>query len=130
MQHGAVITERYKENRHHIGAALRTRLRARLQPRCTLITYVGSRLGLRRGDRRRPGDELPAMRTSNASSRSGIPGRAKNLSRNPESSRPCGICREMLADFAPNCAVIVPSEQGIARVPVAALLPNKYQRKT
>ena len=45
---------------------------------------------------------------------------------------PCGICREMLTDFAAGCAVIVPGatpEQPPRRVPVEQLLPEKYRRQ-
>jgi cytidine deaminase len=42
---------------------------------------------------------------------------------------PCGICRELLADFARDCTVIIPVEEKLARVPVAELLPSKYFRK-
>ena len=43
---------------------------------------------------------------------------------------PCGVCREMLADFAPGCMVLVPGDQGVARVPIGDLIPNKYVRKS
>ena len=43
---------------------------------------------------------------------------------------PCGICRELLSDFARDCAVIIPANAGLARVPIAELLPSKYVRKT
>jgi len=38
---------------------------------------------------------------------------------------PCGACRELLVDYAPDCVVIVPGEM---KVPVAALLPLPYRR--
>ncbi len=41
---------------------------------------------------------------------------------------PCGICREMLTDFAPGAVVILAREEGLARVPVEELLPAKYRR--
>jgi cytidine deaminase len=41
---------------------------------------------------------------------------------------PCGGCREMMADHAPDAVVIVPTADGLARMPVAALLPLPYQR--
>jgi cytidine deaminase len=41
---------------------------------------------------------------------------------------PCGACREMLADFAPQAQVIVPLADGLARVPIMSLLPLPYQR--
>jgi cytidine deaminase len=42
---------------------------------------------------------------------------------------PCGACREMLMDFDPAAAVIVPDARGeLMRVGVRALLPLPYQR--
>lgn len=40
---------------------------------------------------------------------------------------PCGACRELLFDFAPEARVIVP---GPRVLPVRALLPFPYQRET
>jgi len=41
---------------------------------------------------------------------------------------PCGICREMLSDYAPDARVIVPAEPAPRVVPLAELLPNKFVR--
>ncbi|MCU0805407.1 MAG: hypothetical protein MUF79_10020 [Burkholderiales bacterium] len=41
---------------------------------------------------------------------------------------PCGLCRENLSDFAPAARVIVPEGEGVAVVPIAALLPNKFAK--
>lgn len=38
---------------------------------------------------------------------------------------PCGACRELFVDHAPDCYVIVP---GNMKVPVMALLPLPYRR--
>lgn len=38
---------------------------------------------------------------------------------------PCGACRELLVDYAPDCLVIVP---GNMKLPVAALLTMPYRR--
>ena len=38
---------------------------------------------------------------------------------------PCGACRELLVDHAPECWVIVP---GGVKLPISALLPLPYQR--
>jgi cytidine deaminase len=38
---------------------------------------------------------------------------------------PCGACRELLADYAPGCLVIVP---GKVKFPVTAMLPLPYRR--
>ncbi len=41
---------------------------------------------------------------------------------------PCGICRELISDYAPDAAVIVPGAEGPERVSIRTLLPNKYTR--
>lgn len=41
---------------------------------------------------------------------------------------PCGACRENLLDFDRDAMVIVPTEEGLLRVPVRSLLPVPYQR--
>jgi cytidine deaminase len=40
---------------------------------------------------------------------------------------PCGNCRQMLADYAPHCDVIVPTELGAAKVKARDLLPGAYR---
>lgn len=122
-----VISERYKENRHHIGSALRTRS-GKIYTAVHLDTYVGrasvcaeavcvgSALSAGEGDI----ESIVSVRHP----------RPRETYREIQVVSPCGICREMLADFAPNCAVIVPTGAGIDKVPVKDLLPNKYLRKT
>ena len=41
---------------------------------------------------------------------------------------PCGACRENLTDYDPGAMVIVPTPDGLRRVPVRSLLPVPYQR--
>jgi cytidine deaminase len=41
---------------------------------------------------------------------------------------PCGACRELLTDHAPDTAIIVPTPGGLRRWPVRDLLPLPYQR--
>lgn len=41
---------------------------------------------------------------------------------------PCGACRENLLDFDREAMVIVPTAEGLRRVPVRSLLPVPYQR--
>lgn len=41
---------------------------------------------------------------------------------------PCGMCRELIADYGPQARVIVPGPQGDQGVSIASLLPNKYTR--
>jgi cytidine deaminase len=41
---------------------------------------------------------------------------------------PCGACRELLLDMAPDALVIVPGPGGLVKRPVRLLLPAPYQR--
>ena len=41
---------------------------------------------------------------------------------------PCGMCRELIADYAPDAKVIVPGDTGPILVAISDLLPNKYHR--
>jgi cytidine deaminase len=40
---------------------------------------------------------------------------------------PCGSCRQMLSDYAPDCEIIVPGESGPLRIAARELLPHAYR---
>jgi len=120
-----VIRARYKENRHHIGAAVRT-ASGRIYSAVHLDTYVG-----------RASVCAEAIALGQALALDDTPVVAVASVRHPrpaEKAReigivaPCGICREMLTDFAPGCRVVVPGPAGPEARSVEDLLPNKYRR--
>jgi cytidine deaminase len=39
---------------------------------------------------------------------------------------PCGMCREMISDYAPQADVIIPGDDGLEIFKVADLLPHKF----
>ncbi len=41
---------------------------------------------------------------------------------------PCGACREMLIDYAPDALVILPAPEGPLKLPARRLLPMPYRR--
>lgn len=41
---------------------------------------------------------------------------------------PCGACRELITDYAPDALVIVPGPVGLVKLPVQALLIVPYRR--
>ena len=42
---------------------------------------------------------------------------------------PCGMCREMIGDYAPDARVLMPGADGtVSATSIAALLPGKYRR--
>lgn len=40
---------------------------------------------------------------------------------------PCGNCRQILSDYAPNCEVIIQKKNGVVKVSTQELLPFAYQ---
>jgi cytidine deaminase len=117
------IAKLYKENRHHIGAALRTKA-GRVYTGVHLDTYVGRASvcaeAVALGRALAEGEtEIEAI-VSVRHPRPAEPDRTIRI------VSPCGICREMLADFAKNCRVVVPGDSGPVAVEVDELLPRKY----
>lgn len=42
---------------------------------------------------------------------------------------PCGMCRELISDYATDALVILEDSSGIYKTPVLSLLPVKYERE-
>lgn len=120
-----LIRARYVENRHHIAAALRTKS-GKIHTGLHLDTYVGRAsvcaeavavgMAMAAGDR----DIATIVSVRHP--------RPREANQTIQVVSPCGICREMLADFAPECRVIVPVDGGLVSVAPRELLPNKYFR--
>lgn len=122
----AQIRERYKENRHHIAAALRTRS-GKIHTGIHLDTYVGRASVC--AEAVAVGKAMAAGDTDIEAIVSVRHPRPREANQEIQIVSPCGICREMLADFAPECRVIVPVNGEVGEVDVKDLLPNKYFRK-
>lgn len=113
----AIIGLRQRQDWHHIGAALRTRS-GRVFAAVHLEAYVG-RVAICA--------EAIAVGMGAAAGDTDIEVIVA-VNRAGKVVAPCGICRELISDYAPNAHVIVPGVEGPERVPVTALLPNKYVR--
>ncbi|HVZ07867.1 cytidine deaminase [Rhodopila sp.] len=122
----AIIWQRYRPGWHVVGAALRTRA-GRVFTGVHLEAYVGriaicaeavtlGRAATEAGDT--DIETIVAVRHAGGHD----PGTALKV------AAPCGMCREMIADYSPAAAVIVPSANGLVRKPIAWLLPDKYVR--
>lgn len=125
----ALITERYIENRHHIAAAVRGGS-GRIYTGLHLDTYVGRASVC--AEAVALGQALGAGETRIEAIVSLRHPRPREQHRDCKIVSPCGICREMLTDFAAGCAVIVPgatADQAPHLVPVEQLLPEKYRRQ-
>ncbi|MHC4600591.1 MAG: cytidine deaminase [Planctomycetota bacterium] len=110
-----IIRKRYRKDWHGVGAALRTKSGKRFSAVC-IEAYVGRisvcaeaiaiGMGAAEGD-----TEIDTIVAVNWKG---------------EVVSPCGMCREMISDYAPEAKVIVPGGEVENLVPVGDLLPNKF----
>jgi cytidine deaminase len=112
-----LLGQRYRRDRHEIGCALRTRsgrvfaavnvdTRLRRMAVCAEAITIG--MAAAAGD-----TEIEVIVAVNRQ------GRVVS---------PCGACREMIADYAPEARVIVPGRGAPVEVAVSDLLPLRYQK--
>jgi len=113
-----IISKRFRQNYHHVGAALRTKCgkvisAVHLEAHVGRVAVCAEAVAL--GIAAVEGDlEIETMVA---------------VDRHGNVVSPCGMCRELISDHAPGCRVIVPVENGtVAVVHVADLLPIKYKR--
>jgi len=121
----ALIKDRYLENRHHIAAAVRGGS-GRVYTGLHLDTYVGRASvcaeAVALGQALSMGEKTIAAIVSIRHPR------PREAHKDCRIVSPCGICREMLADFAPGATVILRNSEGVRLAPVESLLPEKYRR--
>jgi cytidine deaminase len=107
----AIIAKRFKENYHHIGAALRTKS-GKVFSAVHLEAYVGRVAvcaeAIAIGMAAAAGDtDIETIVAVNSNGRV-IP--------------PCGICRELISDYSADCKVIIAEVESIS---IGELLPRK-----
>jgi cytidine deaminase len=112
-----LIQRRFTEGRHHIAAALRTRSGAvfggvHIEAHVGRVAVCGEAIAI--GAAATAGDT--DIETIVAVNELG------------EVVSPCGMCRELISDYSPTARVIIPRSGQHVSVPVAELLPDKYQR--
>lgn len=112
-----LIAARFKQGYHHIAAALRT-TSGSIYSGVHLEAYVG-RIAVCA-----EAIALGAAATAGDTSIETIVA----VNELGEVVSPCGMCRELISDYAPEaCVVILRSGQPV-KVPVMELLPDKYSR--
>lgn len=121
----SLIERRYLENRHHIASAVRG-ASGKVYTGLHLDTYVG---------RASVCAEAVALGQAMAAGEKAVQAivsvrhpRPREQHQDCKVVSPCGVCREMLTDFAPGAAVILLRDAIHVRVPVEELLPAKYRR--
>jgi cytidine deaminase len=110
----AIIAQRFKEDYHHVGSALRTRS-GKVFSAVHLEAYVGRVAvcaeAIAIGMAAAAGDtDLEAIVAVDCKGRV-VP--------------PCGICRELISDYSPDCTVITSETESMS---ISELLPRKYRR--
>ncbi len=124
-----LIRRRYAVGRHHIAAALRTRS-GKIVTGLHLDTYVGRAsvcaeavaVGQAMADGAGAADPITAIISVRHP-------RPTEANQSIQVVAPCGICREMLRDFAPDARVILNVDGALASYTTADLLPLKYHRQ-
>lgn len=113
-----MIKLRFKEDRHTVGAALRTKSGVVFSA-VHLETHVGRMAvcaeAIALGMAAAQGDTAISVIVA--------------VNHKGEVMAPCGMCREMISDYSPGALVILNIEDSLVKVPVLELLPHKYQRK-
>ncbi|GAB5535235.1 MAG: cytidine deaminase [Rubricoccaceae bacterium] len=112
-----VIARRGKEDVHEIGAALRTRS-GQTFAAVHLEAYVG---------RVAVCAEAIALGMAAAAGDTDIE-TVVAVRRSGDVVSPCGMCRELVLDYAPSATVIVPEGDELVAIELAQLLPRKYSR--
>lgn len=120
------IRNRYRPGRHVVGAALLTRS-GRL--------FTGAHLEKGIGRAAVCAEAIALGRAATEAGETDIEAiaavyhhKAGASDREPAVVAPCGLCREMTADYAPSALVLVPDGAGVAPVPIGDLLPHKFAR--
>ncbi len=124
-----LIRRRYAVGRHHIAAALRTRS-GKIVTGLHLDTYVGRAsvcaeavaVGQAMADGAGAADPITAIISVRHP-------RPTEANQSIQVVAPCGICREMLRDFAPDARVILNVDGALVSYGTADLLPLKYHRQ-
>jgi cytidine deaminase len=116
----AILRVRFKQGYHEVGAALRTKS-GRVFSAVHVEAYVGRIAVCAEGI---------AIGMAAAAGDTDIESIVA-VDRHGNAASPCGMCRELISDYAPEALVIVSSEadgQPVA-VKVGELLPSKYRRR-
>lgn len=120
-----VIKKRYEWGRHHVGAALRTKTgeiftAVHLEASLSRVTVCAEAMviGKAISEGYKEFDTIVAVRHPDPDSED----------RAIKTVSPCGMCRELIADYAEDCKVIVPEGDHLSKVDILELLPLRYTR--
>lgn len=122
---GEMIKKRYEWGRHHVGAALRTKTgeiftAVHVESSLSRVTVCAEAMviGKAISEGYKEFDTIVAVRHPDPD----------HADREIKVVSPCGMCRELIADYGEDCKVIVALEGVLSKVDIAELLPMRYVR--
>ncbi len=119
----SLILARFEPHRHVVGCALRTRAGrvhagVHLECRVGRVAVCVEAVAIGRAATEGDGHEIETI----------VAVYCTAAEVEPEVVAPCGMCREMISDYAPAARVIVPGANGPRVVRASRLLPGKFAR--
>ena len=110
-----IMLKRYVEGKHSIGAAIRTKngnlfVGVHVEANCGRISLCAEAVAI--GIAATNGDTEISQIVAVTESGDIVP--------------PCGMCRELIADYSPDALVILETDDRVKCFPILDLLPEKY----
>lgn len=120
-----IIKKRYEWERHHVSAALRTKTgeiftAVHLEASLSRVTVCAEAMviGKAISEGYKEFDTIVAVRHPDPD----------HDDREIKIVSPCGMCRELIADYGRDCKVIVMEEGMLSKMDILELLPMRYSR--
>ncbi|AIQ19829.1 MULTISPECIES: cytidine deaminase [Paenibacillus] len=120
-----IIKKRYEWERHHVSAALRTKTgeiftAVHLEASLSRVTVCAEAMviGKAISEGYKEFDTIVAVRHPDPDSED----------REIKVVSPCGMCRELIADYGKDCKVILIEDDNLTKVDIIDLLPLRYAR--
>ncbi|MBP2241593.1 cytidine deaminase [Cytobacillus eiseniae] len=115
----------YEDNKHHVGAAIRTKT-GEIISAVHIEAYIGRvsicaeaiAIGSAISNGQKHFDKIVAVRHPYSDEED----------RNIRVVSPCGICRELISDYAPDIFVLVEINGELVKTTIEELIPLKYTR--
>ncbi|MDP5274912.1 cytidine deaminase [Chengkuizengella axinellae] len=120
------IIELYEDDKHHVGASLRTSS-GNVVSAVHIEAYVGRvtvcaeaiAIGTLISNGEKQFDTIVAVRHPYSD----------EVNRELKIVSPCGMCRELISDYSPDCFVIINLNEELVKVKIGSLIPLKYSRE-
>ena len=117
----------YEEDKHHVGAALKTRS-GKIVAAVHMEAYVGRitvcaeavAIGKAISEGEKEFDTIVAVKHPYSD----------EINRELKVVSPCGMCRELISDYAEECFVILEVDGETVKTKISELLPLKYTRES